>query len=166
VHRLPVVFFVQNNAYAISTPQAMQMAIANVADKAASYGMPGAVCDGFDPLAVYAAVKEALDRARSGGGPTIVEAKVYRFLSHSTDDDDRTYRSAEEVLEHRKSDPVPRFERVLEQAGVITAEEIAALKAEVLRETNEATDASEALPPPSANDLFTNVYEGAHEPWR
>lgn len=165
VRKLPIVFFVENNQYAISTPQAAQMAIADVADKAPGYGMPGIACDGFDPLTVYAAMKEALDRARSGGGPSIVEAKVYRYLSHSTDDDDRTYRSPQEVRDRRKYDPVPRFEQILSRAGIINEEEIAALKADVLRETNEATDASEALPLPAASELYGNVYEGAHQAW-
>jgi 2-oxoisovalerate dehydrogenase E1 component alpha subunit len=166
VHKLPIVFFVENNEYAISTPLSTQMAVGNVADRAAGYGMPGVVCDGFDPIATYTAVKEALDRARTGGGPTIVEAKVYRFLSHSTDDDDRTYRSDDEVREHRKRDPVPRFERLLLEAGIIGEEDLARLKADVLRETNEATDASEALPLPDARELHTNVYEGPYEPWQ
>jgi 2-oxoisovalerate dehydrogenase E1 component alpha subunit len=166
IHKLPIVFFVENNAYAISTPQAAQMAIRNVADKAPGYGIPGLMCDGFNPVAVYATVKEAMERARFGGGPSIVEAKVYRLLSHSTDDDDRTYRNSEEVREQRALDPVPRFEQALLQAGIIAKEELAALKAEVLRETNEATDAAEALPLPSPQDIHANVYEGAHEPWQ
>jgi 2-oxoisovalerate dehydrogenase E1 component alpha subunit len=95
-----------------------------------------------------------------------VEAKVYRFLSHSTDDDDRTYRSKDEVKEYRKADPVPRFEQILMRAGVLSAEELAALRADVLRETNEATDTSEALPLPAPHDLYTNVYEGPHQPWQ
>ena len=73
------------------------MAIVDVADKAAGYGIPGMICDGTDPIATYRAMKVAMDRARSGGGPTLVEAKCYRFLSHSTDDDDRTYRDREEL---------------------------------------------------------------------
>jgi len=166
VRKLPIVFFVENNHYAISTPQAAQMAIADVADKAPGYGIPGIACDGFDPITVYVAMKDALDRARCGGGPSIVEAKVYRFLSHSTDDDDRTYRSIEEVRDQRKCDPVPRFERVLSQAGIINDEQLAALKADVLRETNEATDASENLPLPEAGEMYGNIYEGAHEPWQ
>ncbi len=79
--------------------------------------MPGIAVDGMDPIACYAAVKEAMDRARSGGGPTLVEAKCYRFSSHTTDDDDRTYRSREEVEERRKDDPVPCFERLLIEHG-------------------------------------------------
>ncbi|HEY0798773.1 MAG TPA: thiamine pyrophosphate-dependent dehydrogenase E1 component subunit alpha [Candidatus Baltobacteraceae bacterium] len=166
VHLLPIVFFVENNEYAISTPQSMQMAVRNVADKAPGYGIAGAICDGFDPIATYLTVKKAVDRAREGGGPSLVEAKVYRFLSHSTDDDDRTYRSRDEVLAHRKFDPVPRFEQALLDAGVVSAADIATLKADVLRETNEATDAAEALPLPEAQELYTNVYEGPYEPWQ
>jgi 2-oxoisovalerate dehydrogenase E1 component alpha subunit len=165
VHRLPIVFFVENNEFAISTPQSMQMAVPNVADRAVGYGIPGSVVNGFDPIATYAAVKEALDRARSGGGPSIVEAKVYRFLAHSTDDDDRTYRDRSLVDEARKNDPVPRFERLMLDAGVVDEAALAGLKADVLRETNEATDTAELAPFPKAEDLYTNVYEGTHQPW-
>jgi 2-oxoisovalerate dehydrogenase E1 component alpha subunit len=166
VHNLPIVFLVENNRYAISTPQQAQMAIADVADKAAGYGIPGAICDGMDPIATYAAVKIALDRARAGGGPTLVEAKCFRFLSHSTDDDDRSYRDRADVDEARLHDPLPVFERQLIDAGVIDATAVTQLKAQVLRETNEATDAAEALPYPDPADLYTNVYAGAYEPWQ
>lgn len=166
VHKLPVVFFVENNNYAISTPSTMQMNVEHVSDKASGYGMPGALVDGFDPIATYAAIKEAMDRARSGGGPTLVEAMVYRYLSHSTDDDDRTYRDRVAIEEARKNDPVPMFERRLLDAGVIDEARVKALKADVLRETNEATDTAEASPLPQAADLYKNVYEGAFEPWQ
>jgi 2-oxoisovalerate dehydrogenase E1 component alpha subunit len=165
VQGLPIVFFVENNGWAISTPQAMQMGVKNVADKAPGYGMPGVVCDGLDPVATYAAVSGALERARTGGGPSLVEAKVFRFLSHSTDDDDRTYRDRETIEAQRKNDPVPRFERLLLEAGVIDEEALKAMKADVLRETNEATDTAEVAPLPKAQDLYRNVYEGTHEPW-
>ncbi len=101
VHGVPVVFVCENNRWAISTPQSKQMLIEDVAVRAGSYGMPGVIVDGFDPLAVYEAVRAARERAVSGGGPTLVEAQCYRFLSHTTDDDDRTYRSRDEVDEHR-----------------------------------------------------------------
>jgi len=165
VHKLPVVFFVENNNYAISTPSTMQMNVEHVSDKASGYGMPGALVDGFDPIATYAAMKEAMDRARTGGGPTLVEAMVFRYLSHSTDDDDRTYRDRVAIEEARKNDPVPMFERRLLDAGVIDEARVKALKADVLRETNEATDTAEASPLPQAADLYKNVYEGAFEPW-
>ncbi len=166
VHKLPIVFLVENNNYAISTPQRAQMAIANVADKAAGYGIPGSICDGMDPIATYGAVKAALDRARGGGGPTLVEAKCFRYLSHSTDDDDRSYRDRADIDEARKFDPLPAFERVLIDAGVIDEAAAKVLKAQVLHETNEATDAAEALPYPDAADLYTDVYAGAYEPWQ
>jgi 2-oxoisovalerate dehydrogenase E1 component alpha subunit len=114
---------------------------------------------------VYAVVKRALDRARNGGGPTLVEAKCYRFLSHTTDDDDRTYRSRDEIERHRHLDPVPRFERVIVESGVMTSDEVSAMKREVLAHVNDVTDRAEALPYPVASDLYTNVYEGTHEPW-
>lgn len=165
VHKLPIVFLVENNNYAISTPSTMQMAVEHVSDKAPGYGMPGALVDGFDPIATYAVVKEAMDRARNGGGPTLVEAKVFRYLSHSTDDDDRSYRDRTAIEEARKNDPVPLFERRLLEAGIVDEARVKALKVDVLRETNEATDTSEAFPLPQAADLYKNVYEGAYEPW-
>ena len=143
-----------------------QMAIANVADKAAGYGMPGMMCDGMDPIATYAEVKAGLDRARTGGGPTLIEAKCFRYLSHSTDDDDRAYRDRSDIVEARKRDPLPAFERVLVDAGVLDAAGAEALRTEVLRETNAATDAAEALPYPAADELYTHVYAGAYEPWQ
>jgi 2-oxoisovalerate dehydrogenase E1 component alpha subunit len=166
VHKLPVVFFVENNNYAISTPSTMQMGVEHVSDKASGYGMPGVLVDGFDPIATYAAIKEAMDRARNGGGPTLVEAMVFRYLSHSTDDDDRSYRDRTAIEEARKNDPVPMFEKRLLDAGVVDEATIKALKADVLRETNEATDTAEAFPLPVAADLYKNVYEGAFEPWQ
>ncbi|MGD0053234.1 MAG: thiamine pyrophosphate-dependent dehydrogenase E1 component subunit alpha [Vulcanimicrobiaceae bacterium] len=166
VQQLPIVFLVENNEWAISTHQSMQMHVAHVADKAPGYGIPSAICDGFDPIESYRAVHAALERARTGGGPTLVEAKCYRYLSHSTDDDDRTYRSREEIEEQRKLDPVPRFEAVLLEEGVLDAERAKAMRQDVLRETNEATDAAEAQPYPDAASLYTNVVAGDHHPWQ
>jgi 2-oxoisovalerate dehydrogenase E1 component alpha subunit len=166
VHKLPIVFLVQNNGWAISTPQSKQMAIVDVADKAAGYGLPGLICDGTDPIATYRAMKVAMDRARGGGGPTLVEAKCYRLLAHSTDDDDRVYRDREELAHQRDDDPVPKYERVLFEAGLINDESLARMKADVLRLANDATDDAEALPYPSVDDMTTHVYAGpAYEPW-
>jgi 2-oxoisovalerate dehydrogenase E1 component alpha subunit len=166
VHTLPIVFLVENNGFAISTPQSLQMAIEDVADKATGYGLPGLICDGTDPVATYRTMKIAMDRARHGGGPTLVEAKCYRFLSHSTDDDDRTYRDHAELERQRQDDPVPKFERVLLEAGILDEAGVSALRAEVLRVTNEATDAAEALPQAAPDTMYENVYEGSFEPWR
>ena len=102
IHRLPVIFVCENNQYAISVPQSKQMAIEDVADRAAGYGFPGVVVDGNDVLACYGAMKQAHDRARAGEGPTLIECKTYRFLGHTSDDDDKTYRSRDEVEEARQ----------------------------------------------------------------
>jgi len=165
VHRLPIVFLCENNEWAISTPLAKQMAQPDVHLRAQGYGIPGVAVNGMDPIACYAAVKAALERARSGGGPTLVEAKCYRFLSHTTDDDDRTYRSHEEVAERRKDDPVPQFERCLIERSVLTEAGAAELKRSVLEEVNEATDRAEAMPYPAAGTLYDNVYAGDCSPW-
>jgi 2-oxoisovalerate dehydrogenase E1 component alpha subunit len=166
IHKLPIVFLCENNEWAISTPLSNQMGQPDIYKRAAGYGIPGVVVDGFDPIAVYAATKEAMDRARRGGGPTLIEAKCYRFLSHTTDDDDRTYRSRDEVNARRKDDPVPNFERFLVEHGVLTAETAENLKSSVLAEANDATDRAEAMPYPRPEDLYTQLHGDAWEPWR
>lgn len=166
VHKLPIVFLCENNEWAISTPLSGQMGQPDVYKRAEGYGMPGVLVDGFDPIAVYGAVKQAMDRARRGGGPTLVEGKCYRFLSHTTDDDDRTYRSRDEVNARRKDDPVPNFERFLIEHGVLTAEAAEQMKSSVLAEANEATDRAEAMPYPQPSDLYSQVYAGPWEPWQ
>lgn len=166
IHKLPLVMLVENNGWAISTPIDRQMAQPQVWKRAAGYGMPGTSFNGIDPIETYATVKAALDRARNGDGPSIVEGTCFRFLAHSTDDNDMTYRTKEMVQEQRKSDPVPRFEHVLVEAGVMNAADVEAMRKDVLRETNEATDKAEAMPYPVASDLYTHLYEGAWQPWQ
>jgi len=166
VHGLPIVFLCQNNEFAISVPQAKQMHVKDVAQKAAGYGLPGETFDGLDPLVSYDAIRRAMERARSGEGPTLLEGKCARFLSHSTDDDDRTYRSREAVLELRKRDPIASYETVLLANGIVDQARIEALRREVLAATNEATDEAEAMPLPTEADLYRNVYAGDYEPWQ
>ncbi len=166
VHKLPIVFLIENNQWAISTPLRQQMGQPDIYKRAGGYGMPGEQFDGFDPIATYDAVNRAMERARSGDGPSLVEGICYRFLAHSTDDNDMTYRTKDEVSENRKHDPVPRFERVLLDAGIMTQAQIDEMKKAVLAQTNEATDAAEAMPYPTAADLYEHVYEGAWEPWQ
>ena len=165
VHKLPVVFLCENNEWAISTPQRHQMAIRDIYRKASGYGIPGVLVDGFDPIACYGAVNAAMEQARAGGGPTLIEAKCYRFLSHTTDDDDMTYRTREEVAERRKDDPVPKFERFLLEHGVMSQADLDGLRRRVLEETNEATDRAEAMPYPEKSDLYTQLHDGPWEPW-
>ena len=166
IHNLPIVFLCQNNEIAISVPQSKQMHVKNVADKAAAYGMPGESFDGLNALVSYDAVHRALDRARSGGGPTLLEAKCARFLSHSTDDDDRTYRSREVVQELRKRDPISTYEATLLGAKILDEPRIEALRREILQETNDATDRAEAMPLPEPSELYKHIYAGDYEPWR
>jgi 2-oxoisovalerate dehydrogenase E1 component alpha subunit len=166
VARLPIVFLCENNEWAISTPLDKQMGQPDVYKRAEGYGLPGAVVDGMDPIACYRVVGEALERARSGGGPSLVEAKCYRFLAHTTDDDDRTYRSRDEVNERRKRDPVPCFERLLVEHSIFTPDGVEALKRSVLEEVNDATDRAEAMTYPPAEDLYERVYAEGWQPWR
>lgn len=158
VHELPVIFVCENNRYAISVPQKKQMAVENVADRAAGYGFPGVVVDGNDVLACYAATKEAVARARAGEGPTLIEAKTYRFQPHTSDDDDRTYRSREEVEEARHHDPLTEFSGYLKEEGLIDDARIEALTTEVKedvdRQIDKAWDASDPDPGTLARHLF------------
>lgn len=166
VHALPIVFLCENNGLAISVPQEKQMAIADVSQRAAAYGIPGETFDGLDPIASHRSVAAALERARNGGGPSLLEGKVHRYLGHTTDDDDRTYRSREHVVELRKQDPLPRFERFLLETGVIDASGVERLRGEIGREVDEATDRAEAEPLPAAEALYEHVYGESWQPWR
>lgn len=166
VHRLPIVFLCENNEWAISTPLCKQTAEPDIYKRAQGYGMPGTVVDGMDPIACYAAVNDAMDLARSGGGPTLVEAKCYRFLSHTTDDDDRTYRSRDEVADRRRNDPVPKFEALLVERGILTVEAVDALKRSVLEEANDATDRAESVPYADRSTLYDRIHAGDGRPWQ
>ncbi|MCY0881031.1 MAG: thiamine pyrophosphate-dependent dehydrogenase E1 component subunit alpha, partial [Firmicutes bacterium] len=134
VHKLPVIFFNENNGYAISVPSRLQMVVQDVSAKAAGYGMPGISIDGNDPVKVYEVTKQAVDRARRGEGPTLIEAKTYRFVPHSSDDDDRAYRSREEVAEWKKRDPLVQFERTLLEQGVLTTDSLATVQKRIKEE--------------------------------
>jgi len=158
IHRLPVIFVCENNQYAISVPQSKQMAIENVADRAAGYGFPGVVVDGNDVLACYAAMKQAHERARAGDGPTLIECKTYRFLGHTSDDDDKTYRSRDEVEQARDRDPVHVFGEYLRTSGVLDdvgAEELrAAVKDEIDDALSAAWEASDPEPASAMRHVF------------
>src|SRR6195256_5793896 len=109
VHRLPVVFVCENNGYAISVPLRLQMANPNVAERAAGYGIPGVTLDGTDVPASYAVCREAVDRARRGEGPTLIEAKIWRINSHTSEDNQLKYRTKEELEEASGHDPIGRY---------------------------------------------------------
>lgn len=159
IHRLPVVFLVENNAYAISVPQSRQMAVAHVADRAPGYGMPGAVVDGGDALAMYRAASEAVDRARSGGGPTLLEAVCVRLQSHSSDDDQRRYRSPEDLADMRAHDPVLRFRTELEATAVLGDGDADAIREDCQRLIDAAQAEAEAAPVPDPATASLHVYQ-------
>lgn len=160
VDKAPVIFLCQNNQFAISMPQSKQMAIENVSIRADGYGMPGVTVDGNDVLAVYEAVYEAADRARSGGGPTLVEAKTYRIVPHSSDDDDRLYRSREEVERWKKKGPIIRFRKHLREEGILDEDKEAGILARAVAEVDEATEFARQAPFPDLKDAVRPVYYG------
>ena len=160
IHKLPLVFLCENNQYAISVHEAKQVA-GRVYKRAEGYGMPGVEGDGNDVLTSYELTKEAVDRARAGEGPSLIELRTYRFYSHTSDDDDRTYRTREEVEEWRKKDPIPRFEDYLENAGVLDAKGIEErrdeAKAEVARGVEQAQQSEFPDPSTGAYHVFSGV---------
>jgi 2-oxoisovalerate dehydrogenase E1 component alpha subunit len=158
VHRLPVVFFCENNGYAISVPLKKQAAITHLSERAVGYGFPGVTVDGNDPLAVYTASKEALQRARNGEGSTLIEAVVQRLVPHSSDDDQRRYRSQEEIDAGKLADPIPQFKAYLEKEGLLTAEQNDEINKRVAKEVDDATDFAEKSPYPEPQDALTQVY--------
>jgi 2-oxoisovalerate dehydrogenase E1 component alpha subunit len=158
IHKLPVVFVCENNQYAISVAQTKQMAIKNVADRGPAYGLPGVVVDGNDVLACYGAMRTAVDRARAGEGPTLMEAKTYRFFPHTSDDDDRSYRTREEVEEAKHRDPLHLFEHYLRQVGVIEKSAVDELAVEVKAEVDKAVDQAWNAPDPEPSSLTRHVF--------
>ena len=158
VHRLPVVFVCENNSYAISVPIRLQMANPNVADRAVGYGIPGVTVDGTDVPACYAAAKEAVARARRGEGPTLIDAKIWRINSHTSEDNQGKYRSKEELDEAGRHDPIARFVDWLIDRRWTTAEAAAALQAECDREASDAADWAEQQPDPLPEDALKNVF--------
>ncbi|MBC5825653.1 MAG: thiamine pyrophosphate-dependent dehydrogenase E1 component subunit alpha [Candidatus Eremiobacteraeota bacterium] len=158
IHKVPCVFLCENNEYAISVPQQLQMAVRNVADRAAGYGIPGVLCDGTDVMATYVTVREAVERARRGEGPTLVEAKCYRAMSHTSDDNQLTYRTNDEIEALKGRDPIPKFEAWLKERGVLDDDAMASLRAKAQAEVDEATDWAEEQAPPTEDDLYTHVY--------
>lgn len=158
IHKLPVVFIIVNNLYAISVRQEQQMAVANAADKALGLGLPGVSVNGMDFLAVYQTMKEAVERARNGEGPTIVEAKVYRITPHSSDDDDRSYRSREEVEQFKQRDPLLVARNTLENNGILTAQKYAEFEQRAKDLVDDAVRFAESAPYPDPAEAAFPVY--------
>jgi pyruvate dehydrogenase E1 component alpha subunit len=145
VYQVPAIFVCQNNHWAISVPRSRQTHSKTIAQKALAYDMPGIQVDGNDVLAVYAAAKEASDRARSGGGPSFIECVTYRMMMHTTADDPKRYRKDEEVEEWRKRDPIVRFQKYLKGKGLITDQKIEEIETEIKGEIQRAVEHAEEL---------------------
>ena len=158
VHHLPVIFQCENNDYAISVPMSQQMAVASVADRGAAYGIPGVKVDGTDVLAAYAATRAAVERARAGEGPTLIEAKCIRLTPHSSDDNDRTYRPADELKEMRSHDPIARFRDFLREHGALDDALERDMRERVKAEVDDATAFAESAPLPEPATLLRHVY--------
>jgi len=158
IHKLPFIFVVENNGYAISVPMARQVSVPNVADRAAGYGIPGVIVDGVDVLACYSAARDAVARARAGDGPTLIEAKVTRLTAHSSDDQQTKYRSESELEAEKKHDPVPTFRSRLAEAGVLTPEIEERVAGEIKAAVDDATDYAEAQVDPDPATATRYVY--------
>jgi TPP-dependent pyruvate/acetoin dehydrogenase alpha subunit len=157
IWKLPVVYVIENNVYAETTPVSYAMNIPNIADRAVSYGIPGVTVDGNDVLAVYEAVAEAVARARKGGGPTLVECKTCRHHGHF-EGDSMTYRSKAEVEECKKRDPIPRFRKSLAEMGILTEEGAGKIDQEIAKEIDEAVKFAEESPLPAPEEALEDVY--------
>jgi acetoin:2,6-dichlorophenolindophenol oxidoreductase subunit alpha len=159
VLRLPVIFVCENNGYAEFTPQSKHMLLSDVAERAASYGMPSEICDGMDVLHVREATARAVDRARTGGGPTLIEAKTYRYYDHQGVKGLRkSYRTAEEVEQWRERDAIESLQRAAIDAGLGTQEEFDSVWAEVQADAAEAIEFARQSPMPDVKDFDSNVY--------
>ncbi len=159
LYKLPCVYVCENNGYGEYTPQAKHQPIVDVADRAAGYGMPGVVVDGMDPVAVYEAAGEAIERARRGDGPTLLECKTYRYYDHvGVRGMGLSYRTDEEVEQWRKKDPVDTFEARLAEQDILSPEAAQAIHAEAQAEVDAGIEFAEASPYPDPASVTEDVY--------
>jgi 2-oxoisovalerate dehydrogenase E1 component alpha subunit len=158
IHQLPVVFVCENNQYAISVHQSKEVPVTDVAVKAEGYGMPGVIVDGNDTFDVYGAARDAMNRARSGGGPTLLECKTYRFRPHSNADNDMKYRTIEEVEYWRQRDPIQRLADYALQCGLLTEQDLERTRQEARDEADQAARLAEESPNPSLESLPAHLY--------
>ncbi len=157
--RLPVVFVCENNGYGEYTPQANHQAIVDVADRAAGYGMPGVIVDGMDVVAVYEAAGAAIERAREGAGPTLLECKTYRFYDHvGVRGMGLNYRSDEELAQWQQRDPIDLFEGRLAEQNILSAEEALSIHAEITEQVKAGIEFAESSPFPEPDALLDDVY--------
>lgn len=157
IWKLPVIYVAENNMYGISNYQKNHMNIADIADRAAAYGIPGVVVDGNDVIAVYEAASEAVARARKGDGPTLIECKTWRHRGHF-EGDPQVYKDPAEQEAWLKKDPIPRFEAKLLELNYATQGDLEAIKSEIQAEVEAAVRFAESSPDPSPEDVYTDVY--------
>jgi TPP-dependent pyruvate/acetoin dehydrogenase alpha subunit len=155
---LPVVFVCENNGFAQATPVEYALSVPNVADRAPAYGMPGMVVDGQDAIAVHEAAAHAVERAREGGGPSLVECKTHRFYGHHQGDDTRRYRTEDEERAARERDPLVVFRHRVSHESLLDTAELDAIDARSREALDEAVAFAESSPLPEPGDLYTHVY--------
>jgi TPP-dependent pyruvate/acetoin dehydrogenase alpha subunit len=163
VQNLPLVIIGEHNGFAYSTPTSKQMRVLNIADRAKAYGMPTEIVDGNDVLAVYGAARRAVERARAGDGPTLVEAKTFRLRGHAAHDN-QSYVAKEVLDQWRRRDPIENFEKQLLKNNVATAEEIAAVNQRVNALLDEDLALTESQPPPQPEEALGGVYGDDRKP--
>jgi 2-oxoisovalerate dehydrogenase E1 component alpha subunit len=158
IHRLGVVFCIENNLYTQSVPLRLESSVADLSVRAASYGMPGVSVDGMDLLAVYPAARDAIRRARAGEGPSLIEARAYRYMPNTSNDDDTRYRSRDEVEEWRKRDPLGRLRAYLLEQRVLSEADADSLERDLHAEVAEATTWAEAQPDAAPTDVLMHTW--------
>jgi TPP-dependent pyruvate/acetoin dehydrogenase alpha subunit len=163
VYKVPAVFVCENNRYAASTSIKITTRIENIADRAAAYGLPGEIGDGMDVLQTYACAKKAVDRARRGEGPTLLELKTFRYCGHSRRDTN-TYMSPEEKEYWKKKDPIKNFESVLEKAKLLSEEKIKEIRKEINQSLDRAISYAQESPDPTTEDIFRDLYVNMEVP--
>ena len=157
IWKLPLVFVCENNMYGISNCQREHMRVTDVSDRAAAYGVPGVTVDGNDVIAVYEAAAEAIERARKGDGPSLIECKTWRWRGHF-EGDPGAYKDPAEQEAWLKKDPIPRFEQKLVELNYATQAELAEIKAKVEAQIDAAIRFSQQSPDPTPEDALTDVY--------
>ena len=159
LYKLPVIFVCENNGYGEYTPQANHQAIVDVADRAAGYGMPGVIVDGMDAVAVYEAAGEAIERARNGEGPTLLECKTYRYYDHvGVRGMGMNYRTDEEVEYWKGRDAINMMEARLAEQGILSEKDAAAIHEEVTKQVQAGVEFAESSPMPTPESLLEDVY--------
>jgi pyruvate dehydrogenase E1 component alpha subunit len=157
IWKLPVVFVCENNQFAESTPVTYHCAAGDIAERAASYNIPGVTVDGFDVLAMYEAAGAAVERARAGEGPSLIEAKTWRYFGHF-EGDQVTYRTAEQSADYRDRDPIKRFAEQVASRDIAPSSDLEAVQRRAEGEVAEAIEFARSAPMPAPDDCLTDVY--------